>query len=328
MGIVVIIFVTIAGGLYRIGYTPGSPRGTVRSVSVRLAWVHQAQFAGMYMAKEKGFYAEEGLDVTLKEYDFSLKTGEEIVAGGSDFGLVSAQEVIASVDRGEPVKAIGVIYQVSPYAFASRKELNISTPADFRGKVLGVGGGSQEGRVTYEALMNRYGVSSDEVTFKDLGFDSAADLKNRESDVQDLYRTDQVYLLEKDGIEFNLLLPEQFDFGIYGDVLITSNSMLKDHPDVAKKFARATFKGWEYAIANVDETLSVVTRYAKEQYADPEYERFILAESIPLIRPAGQQRVGDMQYLKWKKAYDAMRRAGVLKREIEVTDIYAANLDQ
>jgi ABC-type nitrate/sulfonate/bicarbonate transport system substrate-binding protein len=308
-------------------YLPATS-GKRTPVTVRLAWLHQAQFAGMYVAQEKGFYADEGLDVTLKEYDFNLKSDEELASGKSDFAVVSAQELIASIDRGESLKAIGVIYQVSPYAFASRKELNITTPADFRGKVLGIGGGSQEGRVTYQALMSRFGLTTADVTFKDLGFDSAADLKNGEADVQDLYRTDQVFPLQKEGIAFNLLLPEQFDFSIYGDVLITSDSMLKNHPDLVEKFARATFKGWEYAITRVDETLPIVAKFENEQYKDPEHERFILEQSVPLISPIGQQHVGDMQYLKWKKTYDAMRSAGVLQNEIKVTDIYSSTFEQ
>lgn len=295
---------------------------TLSPITVRLAWLHQAQFTGLYVAKEKGFYEEVGLDVELKEFDYASDQGEELTSGKVDFSVASAQELISFIDRGDALKAVAVIYQVAPYAFASLKDKNIITPADFKGKKLGLAGASQQSLVTYRALMNRYGVSEKDVTFKELGFDTPQDIKTDQADVVDLYRTDQTFYLDKLGVAYNLLLPEQFNFDVYGDVLIAKETMMRDNPDQVRKFVQATLKGWTYALENKEEALTIVDKYANEQYKDPEYERYILEQSMPLILPLGKQQVGSMQYLKWKKALEAMESGGVIKSQLKVEDIY------
>lgn len=321
-----VLIVTVLCTTFYLTVAPQFFKKELIPVSVRLSWLHQAQFIGFYVAQEKGFYEDEDLDVELKEFEFEIHQGQELVDGEVDFAVASAQEVISFVDSGLPVKAIAITYQTSPYAFASLKDQNITSPAHLRGKTLGIAGGSLQAKVTYQALLNHFEISPEEVTFKELGFDTPQDVLTRQADVVDLYRTDQTYLIGKLGGEYNLLLPEQYDFGIYGDAIISSDDMIQNNTAVAKKFIRATFKGWEYALANKEEALQITALYENELYKDPEYERYIFEQSIPLIKPTGTQKLGDMQYVKWKKAFDAMKSAGVIESEMNVEDIFTFSI--
>jgi ABC-type nitrate/sulfonate/bicarbonate transport system substrate-binding protein len=321
----VIFIILILGGVYAFSQSLFDTT-ELTPVSVRFNWLHQSQFTGFYVAEEKGFYAEEGLDVTLNEFDFNVDQGQELATGGVDFSVMSAQELISFIDRGNALKAIAVVYQISPYAFASLSETNIKTPNDLRGKTLGLAGGNLQAKVTYQALLNQFDIKPEEVVFKDLGFDTPQDVITREADIIDLYRTDQTFLLNELQASYNLLLPEQFDFGIYGDVITANTELIEKDPELARKFVRATIKGWEYTFEHQDEAIEIVSMYANEQYQNKDHLTFIFEQSKALIQPTGRQNIGDMQYLKWKKAYDAMKAAGVVKSEMNVEDIFTFSI--
>jgi len=293
-------------------------------VNMHMGWLHQAQFAGFYVAKEKGFYKAAGLDVNLKEFKDGEDINKLISDGTDDFGTSTPLEVLSARDSGDKVKAVAAIYQTSPYCFISLKSANISTPADLKGKVLGYVGDNTEAKVTYPALLSAYGISTSEVTTKNIGFDIVQNFQTHAADTADVYRTDQTYLLDKANIPYNILKPEQFGFNIYGDVIVTSDKIVKNNPALAAKFTQATLKGMQYAIDHQDEALTMTAKYENQLYKDPAYEKYILQNSVGLMKPTGGQKLGNMQFVVWNRAYEAIRSANLLKTNIEVSDAYTS----
>jgi NitT/TauT family transport system substrate-binding protein len=230
--------------------------------------------------------------------------------------------VIAARDKGAKVKAVAAIYQTSPYSFVSPKTSNIKTPSDLKGKVLGYVGNNTEAQVAYPALYTSYGITSAQVTVKNIDFDIVKDFQDHVADTADVYRTDQTYLLKKAGIEYNLLLPEQFGFNIYGDVILTSDSIIDNRPGFAAKFTQATLKGMQYAIDHPDEALTMTAKYENALYKDPAYEKYVLENSIPLIKTTGGQKLGNMQFVPWNRAVQSIKSVGLLKTNVEVNDVY------
>lgn len=291
-------------------------------VSMHTGWLHQAQFSGFYIAKEKGFYKEVGLDVDIQEIKDGQDLNQEVAGGKIDFATSTPLEVVAARDKGSKIKAVAAIYQTSPYCFVSPKSANITTPADLKGKTLGYVGDNPQAKVTYPALLTSYGIEMSEVTPKAVDFDIVNNFKTNAADTADVYRTDQTYLLDQAGIEYNVLLPEQFGFGIYGDVIITSEEIVKNRPEVADKFTKATLKGFQYALDNQDEALTITAKYENELYKDPDYEKHILKNSVALIKPTGNRPLGNMEFVPWNRAYQAVESAGLLKNEYNVNDAY------
>lgn len=324
---IVLFVILLLGGAaaYWIYHKPAKPTpqaSSLTKVTVHMGWLHQAQFAGFYVAKEKGYYRDAGLDVDLKEFQDGEDLNKEASEGTIDFGTSTPLEVLSARDKGYGVKAVAAIYQTSPYCFVSLKSANIKSPADLKGKTLGYVGNNTEAQVAYPALLSSYGISTSQVTTKDVDFDIVKNFQTNAADTADVYRTDQTYLLNKAGIAYNILLPEQFGFGLYGDVIITSDKLVKDHPDIASKFTQATLKGVSYSLNNQDEALTVTAKFENELYKDPDYEKYILKNSIPLIKPTGDQPIGNMEFVPWNRAYEAIRSAGLLKTKFSVTDAY------
>ncbi len=291
-------------------------------VTVRLAWLHQAQFAGMYVAHAEGLYKKAGLDVTFKEFEFETDNLTELANGGSQFAVASAKELMKAIDQGLPVKAVAVIYQVSPYAFAALSSSGIASPADFRGKKLGAEGGSQEAYVTYNALLKTAGLSPADAEIVNLNFDEANDLKEQRADVVDLYRTDQPYRFEKAGLTTTLIYPERYGFEVYGDLLITTDTLIAQKPELVRRFVQATLAGWQRALDDQPHAVDVTMPYTKDYYADRAYQEFILRNSEILIRPSRTQPIGGMQYLSWRKAYAQFREAGALEHDLDASTFY------
>ncbi len=301
--------------------TPPKP---VEEVTVQFGWLHNPQFAGFYVAKEKGFYRDAGLAVAFKEYEEGVNQIDDLNTGVIDFGVSTPVEILPAVQVGKKIKAVGVIYQTGPWALATLKTTNIKSPADFKGKRLGAKGDNSEAKIKYPALMNKYGVKPSEATVIGLDYssDEADDLTNGRADVIDLYRTDQPYLLQEKGLAFNLLLPENFGVTGYGDTVITSESLISTHPELVRKFVIATMKGWQYAIDHPEEALDVTLRYANKDYKDEKRDKFILEQSLPLIRPTGDSPLGDMSFIIWNETAKNMEAAGVLSSHMDVTKVY------
>ncbi|MBI4058498.1 ABC transporter substrate-binding protein [Candidatus Gottesmanbacteria bacterium] len=303
--------------------TQPKKRSVLSKVNVRQKWLNQAGYAGFYVAKDKGFYEENGLDVDVREYEFGGDQTTDIVSGNFQFVVDSAPEFLKAVSRGNDIIAVAVIYQKSPYAFASLKKKNINTPADLRGKILGTtGGGSFEAIITYQALLAYGGVKESDVTYKDLAFDEVGNLRDNRADLLDLYRTNEVYKLNKAGLDINLLLPEEYGFQMYGDVIVTTKQFAGENPEVVQNFIKATVKGWEYAIKNQEEAVEITMSRVNKEYDDIDYQRFILSNAAPLIKPTGQTQIGLMENSVWMRAYNAMAKATLLDEKFNVVQYF------
>jgi len=293
-------------------------------LTVRLLWLNQAQFTGMYTAQEKGYYREAGLDVDLKEYEENVDPLKELVDGKIDIGMSTSIEALGGVASGKAVKAIAAIYQTSPWAVVSLKSKNITKPADLKGKVLGAKGGSNEAKLKYSALLDKGNLKPTDATIKSLGYDNdeASDIVSGRADTVDLYRTDQLYSLKQQGIEYNIMLPEAYGIGGYGDVLVASNKMIADKPEVIQAFVTATLKGWEYALDHQAEALGYVAKYENKDYKDAKREQHILAQSAPLIKPASGKAIGSMDFTTWNEMANRMKASGLLDSHFDTSTAY------
>jgi NitT/TauT family transport system substrate-binding protein len=240
------------------------------------------------------------------------------------FSVATPLEIITAIDRGDKVQSVAVIYQTAPLAFATLKSSNIDTPADFRGKVLGSKGGNNESKVKYRGLLTEYQIPENAVTIQDVDYtmDEADDLINKRADVVDLYRTDQPYLLKQKGVDVNLILPENFGISGYGDTLVTTTQQIEQNPERVKAFVQATLKGWEYALDNKEEALTIVDKYKNPDYADAERLKYILEQSEPLIRPTGDRVVGDMNFRIWDQTVKQAQNSGLVSESFDSTKVY------
>lgn len=289
----------------------------LQEASVQLKWVHQAQFAGNYVAKEKGFYAANGLAVELIPFSFDDPTIESVVNGKVDFGITSATELIQAREQGHPLVAFAVIYKISPDCAYSLKESGITKPQDFVGKTIGIEPGVS-GEGLYYVMMERLGIDRDNINEVYIGYDST-ELLDGSTDVSLGYSINEPHQAIEAGYEVNVMLMAEYGVDVYADVLFATEDTINNKPELVESFLRATLQGWQYAIENEEEAVDYVLKYATDRTRS--HESYMLHQSVPLVN-TGDSELGMMNKQEWEKAEKILVDQNILKEDIEIEEIY------
>ncbi len=251
-----------------IAATPRSTDNFLEKISLQFKWRHQFQFAGYYAAKEKGFYAEEGLDVTFKELTPEKNHIEAVLDGDADYGTADAGLLLHKT-KGKPVVLLAQIFQHSPLIFISKKESGIISPYEMVGKrVMSQSVGSNAPLVGM--LIDTLGdLSKVQQIPHSMNFD---DLVDGRVDVISAYITDQPYTLKQQGVAINIINPQNYGIDYYGDNLFTTNKELRDHPERVEKMISASLKGWQYALAHKSEIIDIILEKYNPQLSRKQLE--------------------------------------------------------
>lgn len=286
-------------------------------ITVRLKWVHQAQFAGVYVAAEKGFYQEENLKVEIIPFSFEEPVLEDVISGNSLFGIKSASEIIQARSDGLPVKAFAVIYKISPLCLYSLKESGITSPQDFVGKKVGLKPGQI--MLSYQVMMEKLGIDTNDVTEVQVKEYGADDLINGFADVSTGFSINEPQLAIESGYDVNIMLFADYGVSVYDDVLFATDDTLNNQPELVERFLRATLEGWKYAIQNEEETVEIIMNYAID--STKSHQTYMLHQSIPLIH-TGESPIGWMERDKWEKTHEVLLNANVIKKPVDFDEAY------
>ncbi len=246
-------------------YIEGAQAYQDNEYTLRLKWFHQFQFAGYYAAQEKGYYAQEGLKIQIKERDPALSPIQEVIRGQADFA-VSDSSLILSRLNGSPVVALAVIMQSSPLVLMSLAESEISSPLDFYGKRIMYQQNVDDAMIM--AVLNEYNIGKNEFTFVPHNFDDDA-LVNDQADVISAYITDQPFTYRQKGKQVNIINPANYGVDFYGDNLFTSEKVFNENQQHVLAFRRASLKGWQYALDNSEEVVDwIIEKYGSKKSRD------------------------------------------------------------
>ena len=234
-------------------------------LTLQLKWVTQAQFAGYYVAKAKGFYDAEGLDVTIKAGGPDVNPSQVIAGGGADVVVDWMPSALATREKGVPLVNIAQVFQTSGLMLTCRKDSGIKTPADFKGKTLGVWFGGNE--YPFLNWMNKLGLKTDssggDVKVLKQGFNVDPILQKQADCISTMTYNEYWQIIESGQLKADDLITFKYeDEGVatLEDGLYTLDATLKDKAKVAKlaKFLKASMKGWDYAVAHQDEAVKIV----------------------------------------------------------------------
>ncbi len=236
-------------------------KDALQPVTLQLKWFHQFQFAGYYAALHKGFYSDEGLDVTIKPGGPDVHVDTEVLSGRADFGVL-ASELIEKRATGDPLVLLSVIMQHSTRAIIVRANSGINGPADLFGKKLMI---NLNEDAEFKAMFVAEGLSYEKLSV--IPKDKTANSKFIEGTIDGLNGSigNQPFLFRKRDIAVKTIRPINYGIDFYGDSVFTSEDYLNNHPEQVKKFRRATLKGWDYALSNIEEIVDLIlTEYSPD----------------------------------------------------------------
>ncbi len=285
-------------------------------VSLQLMWYDQFQFAGYYMAKEKGFYKNEGLDVEIKKFVPKMDTTKEVTEGRADFGI-GRTSLIIDKGQGKDIILLAAILQSSPLVLISKKESGIDKIQDFKNK-----------RVMLTGTKTSAGIfgmlSSNGITYKDLIIlESKNKLENLIADKVDIisaYTSNQVYILKQKGVELNIFNPKDYGFDFYSDILFTSKEEYENHPKRVLAFKRASIKGWEYAFSHINEAVELIMKKYNTQNKTRS-QLFYEAITLKKLAYKDTNQLGKISKEQLKRIYDIYKIMGFIKNTINIDDL-------
>lgn len=277
-------------------------------VSLRLAWVYDMAEVGIFVAKDKGFYEKEGIDLEIKPGGFGLDPLKLVAAGSDDFGVGGAVNLLLAREKGMPLVAIAAEFQNTPVGFIVRKDSGIKNVPDFKGRKVGVQTGADTDTL-YRALLTKFGMSAKAVQEVPIQFDPTP-FVSRQIDVLPGYVTNQPITLRKQGIDTTVITAASQGLNAYGNIYFVSENTLKNNPDLVRRFLRATKAGWEQAVSNRADAIAAMKARSKD-FSDADLET-IHAAVIPFIRPdeASVPLLG-MTRGRWESTYDVLVKAGL-----------------
>lgn len=257
-------------------------------LALQLKWVTQAQFAGYYVAKDKGFYKEENLDVEIKPGGPDIAPVQVLAGGGADVVLDWMPSALASREKGVALVNIAQPFKTSGMMLTCRKDSGISSPADFKGKTLGVWFFGNE--YPFLSWMSQLGIATDGseggVKVLKQGFNVDPILQKQADCVSTMTYNEYWQIIDAGLSADDLVVFKYEDQGVatLEDGIYVLEDKLKDpaFEDKMVRFVRASMKGWKFAEANPDEAADIVLENDASGAQTEKHQRRMMREIAKL----------------------------------------------
>ncbi|KAG1700422.1 Formylaminopyrimidine-binding protein [Nymphon striatum] len=234
-------------------------------VTLQLKWVTQAQFAGYYVAKDKGFYEAEGIDIEIKPGGPDIAPAQVLAGGGADVVLDWMPSALATREKGVPLVNIAQPFKSSGMMLTCRKDSGITSPADFKGKTLGVWFFGNE--YPFLSWMSKLGIKTD-------GSEGGVKVLKQGFNVDPILQKQAACVSTMTYNEYWQII----DAGLSADDLIT----FKYEDEGMVRFVRASMKGWKYAEENSDEAADIVLENDASGAQTEKHQRRMMGEIAKL----------------------------------------------
>ncbi len=266
-------------------------------------------FVGAYVAQEKGFFAEQNLEVEIQHGNTPGDNFKFLGLGQVQFSTGDAATVIERAGDDPPlgIVAIALIGQQGQQGFAVLADSGIETPADWAGRRAGYKG--TQPTPDFLAILNANGIDPGDVTTVRIGF-SPQLLTEGEVDIFPLFLSNEPDTLRNLG--YGVTVVEAADFGAptLGLTYVTTQDYLRENPDITLRFLKAALRGIEFARENPDEAIDIVLQFAPQE--DRDHMRYMMDTEMraALVGPAYQDGVGWMTPEQWQALHDYLVEFG------------------
>ncbi|MDU4936889.1 MAG: ABC transporter substrate-binding protein [Clostridium sp.] len=293
----------------------------LEKVKVILDWTPNTNHTGIYVAKEKGYFKDLGLDVEIIQPSEGSSL-QLVAAGKGDFAITYQEDLTyaRTSDSPMPVKAIATIIQHNTSGFASPKEKNIETVKDFEGKVYGGFGGPSE-KAILQAVMDKAGADFSKLTTVDVGTEDFFIATKNNLDFEWTFEGWTNISAKLRNFDINYIplreLDERLDY--YTPIIASSESTLNEKSDMVKKFMEATSKGYEFAINNPEESAEILVKEV------PEIDKDLAVESQKFLAKeykSDANRWGEMKDSVWDNYTQFMLEYKLINKDMKASEAY------
>jgi NitT/TauT family transport system substrate-binding protein len=292
----------------------GSAEATPRPTNIRLpmGFVANVQFAPVYVAVEKGYFAQQGIEL---EFDYSWETdGVRLVGSGElPFAIASGDQVLLARAQELPVLTVVNWWQRFPVSVVALDESGVQKPSDLVGRKLGIPETFGASYIGWRALAAENGLTDRDVQLEVIGYTQLANLTEGRVDAAVVYANNEPVQLEQMGYDF-VEFPVADYASLVSNGLISSEKTLEQQPELVRAFARAFLKGLEDTLNDPDAAFEICKNYVEGLEENEEAQRAVMEASLEYWRG---EPLGRSDPKAWKNTVDVMRDAGLLKEKVD-----------
>ncbi len=293
-----------------------APAGLTR-VRLPMGFIPNVQYAPFYVAVAKGFYKEAGLEI---EFDYSPETDGVSLVGANElqFAVVSGEQVLLARAQGLPVVYVMPWWRDYPVAIAALKDAGIRTPADLKGKKIGLPGLYGASYIGLRALLNAADLKEEDVTLESIGYTQVEALVSGRVDAVDIYANNEPVQLAHKGYEVDLIRVADHVV-LASNGLISNETTIAQNPDLVRRMVQATLRGITYTLANPDEAFIISSQFVEGLKENQVVQREVLDRSIEFWK-TGQPGISDPA--AWQNMQDVLLDMGLLTQPLDLSKAY------
>lgn len=257
--------VAAACALLLMSAAPAHAQQPREKFTLALNWFAVGDHAAYWVALDKGYYAQKGLDVSIEASKGSGDSIAKVDTGRADAGLADATPIISAISRGARVKVVGMVFDKTPMTFFSRSDAPLRKPADLEGKTLGAPAGDSQ-RLAFPAFARLNKIDPQKVTWVNIEPTAkVASIAEKRMDGVADYTTGQPFYDKAMGEGKAVRLQwADYGFDMYAMSIMASEKTMKDKPRQLKDFLEASYMGWRDVMANPDEALAIYKKRVPE----------------------------------------------------------------
>jgi NitT/TauT family transport system substrate-binding protein len=318
-----VIFVLIIGMPACAG-TSSRPATNEPLTRIRLpmAYIPSIQFAPFYVAMDKGYFREAGLEI---DFDYSFETDGVTLTGSNEipFAVVSGEQVLLARAQGLPVVYVLAWYQDFPTAVISKVESNIRTPQDLIGKKIGIPGLFGASYIGLRALLDAAGIQESQVSLNSIGFNQVEALALDQQQAVVGYVTNEPIQLQARGYDVNVIRVSDY-VQLASNGLITNETVLRENPDLIHRMVKATLRGIRRTIEAPDEAYEISKKYVENlaKLDDPVQENVqkeILKVSIEYWMTSP---LGESDPKAWENMQKVLLDMGLVAQKLDLSQAF------
>lgn len=290
-------------------------------LNYRLKWLFNASVVGDLYADVHGFFKKKGLDVNIKEGGPERDTIRELELGYAQFGVASADQVVRALSKGAPVVVIAQLFQINPLQWIYRTEkFTILRLEDLKDKVIGITYGGNDETIM-RTLLAKGKIDGNRVELFSVRYDYTPFYQKR-VDLWPVYRNSQgITIADKlhvSGEKTGYFNPSEFGVQFVANSIVTSEDMLKNHPEIVEKFIYGLMSAWEASLAkeNKEKSLKMIGKYDRD--TPPDLIEAQLDATGRLVKPSPYTKIGTIDTSAWKQTEKIMMNQHLISKPVRV----------
>jgi len=287
-------------------------------IKLPVGYIPNIQFAPLYVAIEKGYFKNEGIDITL-DYNMENDSVALLGAGQLQFAIVSGEQVLLGRGKGLPVVYAAAWYNNYPVGVIVDPAKNVTKPADLKGLTIGLPGPYGANYIGLRALLAAGGLTENDVKLSSIGYTQAENFMTKKVDAASIYVSNEPNLLESKGVPFTLLKVSDYT-SLVANGLATNETTLKEHPELVRGMISGLLKGIADAGANPEEAYEISKKYIENlDKADTTVQKAVFKSSIDFWKSL---KPGSTQPDAWENMQKLLLDMGMLDKPIDLTKAY------